>query len=184
MFWTALLSTVLTTAAVRMGSPAEAPISEFAKAFASARGIRLEASSPATERGEILLWKRCVTWSVNPMPCRLVAVDKKSGTVIGASYYNLKKPRAFLSALAVAPEYRGRRIGKLLIAVSVAHMLRAGCEGAELHVLGVDASVERHGLYTSCGFLGGDPARGGTYRLRMDPAGDYEARILSGPSQK
>ena len=179
------MQTALLAAAVlsRMGSP-QAPLSEFAKAFASARGIRLESSSASTERGEILLFKRCVTWRVNPMPCRLVAVDKKSGEVIGASYYNVKKPRAFLSALAVAPEYRGRRIGKLLIACSVSHMRAAGCEAAELHVLGVDASPERHGLYTSCGFLGGDPARGGTYRLRLDPTGDYEARVLSGPSTK
>lgn len=122
-----------------------------------------------------------MTWGVNPMPQKMVAVTD-AGEVIGASYYNLEKPTAFLSALAVAPEYRGRRIGKLLIAVSVAHMLRAGCNGAELHVLGVDASLERHGLYTSCGFLGGDSARGGTYRMRLDPIGDYEGRILTGPS--
>lgn len=98
------------------------------------------------------------------MPYRLVAVDKKTNKVVGAAYWN---DSGFLSALAVMPEFRNRRIGKLLIACSLGHMTRdlnVPFENLSLHVLGVDASVERHTLYRSSGFqIGGDEKRGGTY---------------------
>ena len=154
-------------------------ISSSAHAAAAERKVKLQPSSSATAKGELALWKACVSWGVNPMPCRLVATGA-DGSVIGASYYNLSQPRAFLSALAVMPAARGKRLGKLLIASSVAHMRSAGCTAVDLHVLGCDASIERHGLYTSCGFRGGDPARGGTYTLAAIPA-DYEQQVMTAP---
>ena len=111
------------------------------------------------------------------MPNKLIAVCTATGTVVGASYYTTDKPAAFLSALAVLPEYRGKRIGKLLIAATVEHMRAEGATQASLHVLGTDASVARHGLYTSCGFLGGDSARGGNYALSTIDAA-YAKRVM------
>jgi ribosomal protein S18 acetylase RimI-like enzyme len=140
-------------------------ISSYLANQAASKGVQLTVSSASTLAGESILWRRSVSWGVNPMPNKLVALDANSGEVVGASYYDTKKPNSFLSALAVLPEYRGKRIGKLLIAASVEHMRASGASGSTLHVLGCDASVERHSLYTSCGFLGGDPIRGGNYVL-------------------
>eukprot|EP01063_Lacrimia_lanifica_P027477 TRINITY_DN3864_c0_g3_i2.p1 TRINITY_DN3864_c0_g3~~TRINITY_DN3864_c0_g3_i2.p1 ORF type:complete len:171 (+),score=1.97 TRINITY_DN3864_c0_g3_i2:81-593(+) len=148
-------------------------------------GIRLCDSSPQTADGERRVWEESVSWGVNPMPCRVVVVSEMTGEVLAASYYETE--RGFLSALAVRPAYRGRGLGRLLIAGSLGHMLRTqAAQGrpcqSSLHVLGCDASAKHHGLYTSCGYHGGDEKRGGTYHLSHDFArllGDgVEQRIL------
>jgi GNAT superfamily N-acetyltransferase len=157
---------------------AAAKCSPFAQAFAASRGIRLQASDAATRDGEKQLWRACVSWGVNPMPCRLIAVDVATNAVVGASYYNLQQPAAFLSALAVLPSHRGQRIGKLLIAASVTHMLTENCTASSLHVLSCDASPARHALYASCGFEGGTANGGGNYTLAKIPA-DYEQLVLT-----
>ena len=59
------------------------------------------------------------------------------------------------------------------------HSKAQGATGASLHVLGTDASAARHGLYTSCGFLGGDPARGGNYTLSVIGV-EYAKRVMGG----
>jgi ribosomal protein S18 acetylase RimI-like enzyme len=159
-----------------------AVVSAAASAAAAERSVTLQPSSGATTKGEAALWRACVSWGVNPMPCRLVAVAT-DGSVVGAAYYSLARPRAFLSALAVMPSARGQRLGKLLIAASVAHMRAAGSTAVDLHVLACDASVERHGLYTSCGFRGGDAAHGGTYTLAAIPE-DYERAVLQAPRSR
>ena len=83
-------------------------VSSFIQELAAQRGVRIESSSPKTERSdsELELWRRSVSWGVNPMPNRILAVNEQ-GNCIGASYYDDK---GFLSALAVLPEYRGKRI--------------------------------------------------------------------------
>jgi len=111
------------------------------------------------------------------MPHKLIALAE-DGTVVGASYYETN--RGFLSALAVLPEWRGKRIGKLLIAASVRHMHCEGLKSSSLHVLGCDAGKERHSLYTSCGFEGGDARHGGTYVLKCIPE-NYEELIMEAP---
>ena len=93
---------------------------------AEAIGIDLQQSSVSTKPDEAALWRRCVSWGVNPMPERLIAVDVTLGTVVGAVYYDLR-PKAFLSALAVLPGFRGKGIGKLLICAAVIHMQNSGC---------------------------------------------------------
>ena len=133
--------------------------------------IKLQQSSPATESGEREVWQRCVSWGVNSMPYKIIAVDtsqshtnqenNQTGKVIGCSYYNDK---GFLSALAVLPEYRGKRLGKILVAATLNHMvngLTINVEDINLHVLGCDASAERHQFYKSCGFRTTNDSRAG-----------------------
>ena len=111
------------------------------------------------------------------MPHKIVAVDN-AASVVGASYYN---DRGFLSALAVLPDYRGRGVGRLLIAATLGDMQRRlGCMSSSLHVLGCDAGTERHGLYTSCGYSGGDPTRGGDYTMQCIADGVEEAVMAAG----
>merc|ERR1711976_812490 len=137
-------------------------VSSFCQNQAQKRGILLVASTNETKQGERALWQKCVSWGVNPMPYKIIAISANTKEVIGASYYNAG---GFLSALAVLHEWRGKRIGKLLIAATVEHMKSMGCINSSLHVLDCDASEARHGLYTSCGYLGGNARSGGTYYL-------------------
>jgi len=146
-------------------------ISEFCQSWAelNASDIKLQASNRNTEAGEFQMWRRCVRWGVNPMPYRLVAVDTRNNQVIGASYYN---DSGFLSALAVLPEYRGRKIGKLLVAATLSHMVRdlnVDAKNINLDVMGIDASDDLHAFYRKCGFRSnnGDKAavEGGDYKF-------------------
>ena len=93
-----------------------------------------------------------MSWGVNPMPHRIVAVLRTDGSstatsqgsrvVVGASYYD--SGSGFLSALAVLPDHRRKGLGKLLIAASVEDMcsLNAALRKSTLHVLGCDASPD------------------------------------------
>ena len=107
-------------------------VSGFVAAQAQARNVEIVHSSAGTAAGERALWPRCVSWGVNPMPNRLVALDLGTGSVVGASYYD---DAGFLSALAVLPERRGARIGKLLIAATLGDYARRGVLASSLHVL-------------------------------------------------
>ena len=147
--------------------------SAFVQEAAAAREVTIVHSSNATQASERALWRACVTWGVNPMPNRLVVIDR-DGVCVGASYYD---DSGFLSALAVLPAYRGKRLGKLLIAATLGAYQRSGVTRSTLHVLGCDASVQRHGLYTSCGYHGGSAERGGTYELAAIPE-DVERVIM------
>lgn len=173
-----------------------AGISEFLRAQAAHRGVALVPSTQATLRGEQALWRACVSWGVNPMPHKIIATAE-DGAVVGASYYS---DTGFLSALAVLPAHRGRNLGRLLIAATLSDMKsRLGCRSSNLHVLKCDASPERfhaltcvchprlrwsdrHGLYTSCGYVGGDPSRGGDYLMSCIPDGVEETVMAAGRS--
>lgn len=153
-------------------------ISEYAQYEADERFLQLLPSCSSTADGEAELFRECVSWNVDlETPHRIVAIDPGSGSIAGASYYDVEQPVALLSALAVAPKWRNWRLGKLLIVATLGHMQRSGCAGARLQVRECDASPERHGLYTSCGFEGGDPSAGGEYTLAPIPE-DIEERVM------
>lgn len=135
---------------------------------ADARGIVLMESTADTSLSENKLWRMCVSWGVNPMPLRLIAVENAGSgpVVVGASYFN---PTGFLSALAVHPDYRRRGIGTLLICTTLSWMHRHHLSRCWLHTLPCDASVGLHALYTRLGFHGGDAKAGGDYVLSPIP---------------
>lgn len=120
-------------------------ISAAAQSCAGQLGVKLVPSTSETAQGEAALWRECISWAVTKTKCRLVAVIP-DGRVIAACYYTLAEPKASLSALAVMPSARGRRLGKMLIASSVAHMHAAGCTAVELRVQTCDQTPERHEL--------------------------------------
>jgi hypothetical protein len=83
--------------------------------------VELVPSASVTTRGEADVWRQCLSWAVTKTKCRLVALCE--GQVVGCCYYTLDK-KASLAALAVLPVARGQRLGRLLIATSVAHSRR------------------------------------------------------------
>ncbi len=141
-------------------------ISEFCQKWAQSHNVQIQESTSATEDGERKVWQRCVTWGVNPMPHKIVVL--KDENVIGCSYFDDK---GFLSALAVLPEHRNQRIGKMLVAASLWHMvngLKVDPKNVHLFVMQCDASKERDAFYKSCGFgssYGNTATHGGTYRF-------------------
>jgi GNAT superfamily N-acetyltransferase len=157
------------------------PPSKSLASAAKLRGIALlyaheSATSLGTEADEQALWRKSVSWGVNPMPNRIVAVqldknDQPTPDVLGASYYNAEI--GFISAIAVDPAHRRKGIGKLLIAASVDDMcnsLNPQLRQSTLHVLGCDATPGTHKLYCDiCGYrpVSGDANKAATH------GGDY-----------
>ena len=139
-------------------------------------GVEMVSETPQTSAGAQALWRKCVSWGVNPMPCRILAV--KRGEVVGASYY--ETGRGFLSALAVDPGHRNKGLGRLLIAATVEDMAAKGVRSPNLHVLGSDMAKSNgklKTLYESCGFK---DQGGGNFSMDRCPA-DLDAwmtRIL------
>ena len=133
---------------------------------AQALGVELVGETPRTSASAQALWRRCVSWAVNPMPCRIVAVAQ--GEVVGASYY--ETGRGFLSALAVDPGHRNRGLGRLLIAATVEDMAAKGVASPTLHVLSSDMTASNgklKTLYETCGFA---DIGAGNFRMDAVPA--------------
>ena len=68
-------------------------------------------------------------------------------------------------------------MAKLMIAATLAHFRQMGLKGASLYVLTCDAGLDKHTLYTSCGFTGGNARHGGAYQLGPIPE-DIEHHIM------
>lgn len=95
-----------------------------------------------------------------PGPLALAMIEE-GGQAIAAGYASVGQGRAQLSDIVVAPEARGRGVGRQLVAALLGWAHEQRCGEAMLQVL--DANAVARGLYRSLGFVDAYPYY---YRVR------------------